>query len=37
MMQNPYVVDIYMGEGSYNDCILWGAQHVSIYVEADPA
>ena len=37
MMQNPYVVDIYMGEGSYHDCILWGAQHVSIYVEADPA
>lgn len=37
MMQNPYVVDIYMGEGSYNDCILWGAQHVSIYVEAEPS
>ena len=37
MMANPYVVDIYMGEGSYNDCILWGAQHVSIYVEADAA
>ena len=37
MMQNPYVVDIYMGEGSYHDCILWGAQHVSIYIEADPA
>lgn len=35
MMENPYVVDIYMGEGSYDECILWGAQHVSIYVEAD--
>lgn len=35
MMANPYVIDIYMGEGSYNDCILWGAQHVSVYVEAD--
>lgn len=35
MMENPYVIDIYMGEGSYNDCILWGAQHVSVYVEAD--
>ena len=35
MMAHPYVIDIYMGEGSYNDCILWGAQHVSVYVEAD--
>lgn len=35
MMENPYVVDIYMGEGSYDECILWGAQHVSIYIEAD--
>lgn len=35
MMENPYVVDIYMGEGSYDACILWGTQHVSIYVEAD--
>ena len=35
MMAHPYVIDVYMGEGSYNDCILWGAQHVSVYVEAD--
>lgn len=35
MMENPYVVDIYMGEDSYDECILWGVQHVSIYVEAD--
>ena len=35
MMENPYVIDIYMGEDSYNECILWGAQHVSVYVEAD--
>ena len=33
MMEHPYVIDIYMGEGSYNECILWGAQHVSVYVE----
>lgn len=35
MMAHPYVIDIYMGEGSYNDCILWGAQHVSVYVEGE--
>lgn len=33
MMEHPYVVDIYMGEGSYDACILWGTQHVSIYTQ----
>lgn len=35
MMANPYVVDIYMGEGTYNDCILWGAQHVTLYAQPE--
>ncbi len=35
MMEHPYVVDIYMGEDSYDACINWGAQHVSIYVERE--
>ena len=35
MMEHPYVVDIYMGEDSYNDCINWGARRVSIYVEGE--
>lgn len=35
MMDHPYVVDIYMGEDSYDDCINWGARRVSIYVEGE--
>ncbi len=35
MMEHPYVVDIYMGEDSYDACINWGAQRVLIYVEAE--
>lgn len=35
MLANPYVVDIYMGPGTYNDCILWGAQHVTLYAEPE--
>lgn len=35
MMEHPYVVDIYMGEDSYDDCINWGARRVSIYVEGE--
>ena len=31
MLANSNVIDIYMGEGSYHDCILWGAQHVNLY------
>ena len=31
MMAHPHVVDIYMGADSYNECILWGAQHVNLY------
>ena len=34
MIEHPYVVDIYMGEGSYDACILWGTQHVSIYTQS---
>ena len=30
-MAHPHVVDIYMGADSYNECILWGAQHVNLY------
>ena len=35
MMEHPYVVDIYMGEDSYNACINWGARRVLIYVESE--
>ena len=35
MMEHPYVVDIYMGEDSYDACINWGAQRVLIYVESE--
>ena len=31
MMAHPHVVDIYMGADSYDECILWGAQHVNLY------
>lgn len=34
MLENPNVIDIYMGQGSYNDCILWGAQNVQVYIRA---
>ena len=34
MLANSNVIDIYMGEGSYNDCILWGAQNVEVYIRA---
>ena len=34
MLANPNVIDIYMGQGSYNDCILWGAQNVQVYIRA---
>ena len=34
MLANPNVIDIYMGQDSYNDCILWGAQHVEVYIRA---
>ena len=35
MMEHPYVVDIYMGEDSYDACINWGARRVLIYVECE--
>ena len=35
MMEHPYVVDIYMGEDSYDACINWGARRVLIYVESE--
>ena len=34
MMAHPHVVDIYMGADSYNECILWGAQNVEVYIRA---
>lgn len=34
MLANPNVIDIYMGQDSYNDCILWGAQNVEVYIRA---
>ena len=34
MLANPNVIDIYMGQDSYNDCILWGAQNVQVYIRA---
>ena len=34
MLANPNVIDIYMGQGSYNDCLLWGAQDVQVYIRA---
>ena len=34
MLVNPNVIDIYMGQDSYNDCILWGAQDVQVYIRA---
>lgn len=33
MMEHPYVVDIYMGEDSYDQCMEWGAQRVTIYTD----
>lgn len=37
MLANSNVIDIYMGQDSYNDCILWGAQNVSVYIRASDA
>ncbi len=37
MLANSNVIDIYMGQDSYNDCILWGAQNVSVYIRAADA
>ena len=34
MLANPNVIDIYMGQDSYHDCILWGAQNVEVYIRA---
>ena len=34
MLANPNVIDIYMGQDSYNDGILWGAQNVEVYIRA---
>ena len=34
MLANSNVIDIYMGEGSYHDCSLWGAQNVEVYIRA---
>lgn len=34
MLANPNVIDIYMGQDSYNNCILWGAQNVEVYIRA---
>ena len=34
MLANPTVIDIYMGQDSYHDCILWGAQNVEVYIRA---
>ncbi len=33
MFAHPYVVDIYMGEDSYDECMQWGAQRVTIYTD----
>ena len=34
MMAHPYVIDIYKGADSYDECMQWGAQPVSVYVSA---
>lgn len=34
MMAHPYVIDIYKGADSYDECMQWGAQRVSVYVSA---
>ena len=34
MMAHPYVIDIYKGADSYEECMQWGAQPVSVYVSA---
>ncbi len=34
MAAYPYVIDIYKGADSYDECIQWGAQHVTAYVRA---
>lgn len=35
MLAHPYVVDIYMGEDTYDECVLWGAQHVTLYIQPE--
>lgn len=35
MMAHPYVIDIYMGEDSYDACMEWGARRVLVYTEAE--
>lgn len=33
LLRQHYIVDIYMGADSYEQCINWGARHVSIYID----
>lgn len=33
MQAHPHVIDVYMGADSQQECLLWGAQHVTLYVE----
>lgn len=35
MLENPYVVDIYMGADTYSACMQWGAQHVTLYAQPE--
>ena len=35
MLAHPYVIDIYLGEDSYDECIQWGAQRVLVYTEPE--
>lgn len=37
MLENPYVVDIYMGADTYSACMQWGAQHVTLYAQPEAA
>ena len=37
MQAHPHVIDVYMGENTTNECLLWGAQHVTLYVEPTEA
>lgn len=32
MAAHPHVIDIYKGADSYDECMQWGAQHVTAYV-----
>ena len=31
MQAHPHVIDVYMGADSRQECLLWGAQHVTLY------